>query len=137
MELDAEYVKKKIKFQIPLKGTVTSRYGAREKTEIISANHQGIDIGANQGTIITAAMDGTITLASEEGEYGKHIDITNGDILTRYAHCSELLVKEGQKVKIGQKIAKVGQTGRATGPHLHFEVRRNNRVINPEYILKF
>ena len=137
MELDAEYIKKNYNLILPLKGTVTSRYGAREATEVVSANHQGIDIGANTGTIITAAMDGTVTLASEEGEYGKHIDITNGEILTRYAHCSELLVKEGQKVKKGQKIAKVGQTGRATGPHLHFEIRRDNRVVNPEYVLKF
>lgn len=137
MELDAEYIKKNYQLALPLKGTVTSRYGAREATEVVSANHQGIDIGANTGTIITAAMDGTVTLASEEGEYGKHIDITNGEVLTRYAHCSELLVKEGQKVKKGQKIAKVGQTGRATGPHLHFEIRRDNRVVNPEYVLKF
>ena len=82
-------------------------------------------------------MEGTVTLASEEGEYGKHIDITNGDVLTRYAHCSKLLVKEGQKVKQGDKIAEVGSTGKSTGPHLHFEIRRNNRTINPEYILNF
>ncbi len=57
--------------------------------------------------------------------------------MTRYAHCSKLLVKKGAKVKKGQKIAKVGQTGRATGPHLHFEIILEGRTINPEYILKF
>ena len=82
-------------------------------------------------------MDGTVTVSSSEGEYGKHIDIENGEILTRYAHCSKLLVKEGQKVKQGDKIAEVGSTGNSTGPHLHFEIRRENRTINPEKIIKF
>lgn len=71
MELDAEYIKKKASFKLPLKGTVTSRYGEREKTDIISANHSGIDIGANTGTAIYAAMDGTVTVSSSEGEYRK------------------------------------------------------------------
>ena len=71
MEQDAEYVKKNYNFKIPLKGTITSRYGAREKTDIISANHQGIDIGAETGTAIYAAMDGNVTLVSSEGDYRK------------------------------------------------------------------
>lgn len=71
MEIDAEYVKKNYSFKIPLKGTITSRYGAREPTEIVSANHQGIDIGADKGTAIYAAMAGTVTLVSSEGEYRK------------------------------------------------------------------
>ena len=136
-ELDVEYIKNNFKFIVPVKGTVTSRYGKREATEVVSANHQGIDIGANKGTAIYAAMDGTVTTASEEGEYGKHIDITNEDVLTRYAHCSKLLVKEGEKVKKGDKIAEVGSTGNSTGPHLHFEIRRDNRTINPESIIDF
>ena len=65
---------------MPVTGTVTSRYGQREETEVVSANHQGIDIGANEGTVIYASMEGTVTVSSEEGEYGKHIDITNGDV---------------------------------------------------------
>lgn len=136
-ELDVEYLKEKYSFIIPVKGTVTSRYGKREETEVVSANHQGIDIGANEGTPIYASMEGTVEVSSEEGEYGKHIDIKNGDVLTRYAHCSKLLVKEGQKVKQGDKIAEVGSTGNSTGPHLHFEIRRDNRTINPESILDF
>ena len=136
-ELDVEYLKENYNFKIPVTGTVTSRYGKREATEVVSANHQGIDIGANEGTPIYASIEGTVTVASEEGEYGKHIDITNGDVLTRYAHCSKLLVKEGEKVKQGDKIAEVGSTGNSSGPHLHFEIRRENRTINPEYILKF
>lgn len=136
-ELDIEYIKANYSFIVPVTGTVTSRYGTREATEVVSANHAGIDIGANEGTAIYAAMDGTVTLVSEEGEYGKHIDITNGDVLTRYAHCSKLLVKEGQEVKQGDKIAEVGSTGKSTGPHLHFEIRRDDRVINPESIIEF
>lgn len=136
-ELDIEYLKENYNFKIPVTGTVTSRYGKREATEVVSANHQGIDIGANEGTPIYASIEGTVTVASEEGEYGKHIDIANGDVLTRYAHCSKLLVKEGEKVKQGDKIAEVGSTGNSTGPHLHFEIRRENRTINPEHILKF
>ena len=137
MEIDAEFLKANYSFINPVKGTVTSRYGAREPTDIISANHYGIDIGANIGTEIVASTDGTVEQVSEEGEYGKHIKIRNGEAVTLYAHCSELLVKEGQKVKQGEKIALVGDTGKATGPHLHFEIRRNNNIINPEYILKF
>lgn len=136
-ELDIEYIKENFEFALPLKGAITSRYGTREATEVVSANHQGIDLGADEGTAIYAAMDGTVEVASEEGEYGKHLDITNNDVLTRYAHCSKLLVKEGDKVKKGQKIAEVGSTGNSTGPHLHFEIRRDNRTINPETILKF
>ena len=122
---------------VPVEGTVTSRYGKREATEVVSANHSGIDIGARTGTPIYAAVDGVVTVSSSEGEYGKHIDITSEDVLTRYAHCSKLLVKEGQKVKKGDKIAEVGSTGNSTGPHLHFEIRRDNRTINPESIIDF
>ena len=100
-ELDVEYLKANYDFIMPVTGTVTSRYGKREETEVVSANHQGIDVGANEGTPIYAAIDGTVTVPSSEGEYGKHIDITNGDVLTRYAHCSKLLVKEGEKVTRG------------------------------------
>ena len=70
-ELDIEYIKENYSFILPVTGTVTSRYGAREETEVVSANHGGIDIGANTGTPIYAAMDGTVTVSSEEGEYGK------------------------------------------------------------------
>lgn len=71
MELDAEYIKSKCSFKIPLKGTITSRYGDREKTDIISAHHYGIDIGANTGTAIYASMEGTVTVVSAEGDYRK------------------------------------------------------------------
>ena len=136
-EKDIKYLKEKYSFIVPVKGTVTSPYGEREATEVVSANHKGIDVGANEGTAIYASMEGTVKVSSEEGEYGKHIDIINGDVLTRYAHCSKLLVKEGDKVKQGDKIAEVGSTGNSTGPHLHFEIRIKDRTINPADIIDF
>lgn len=71
MELDAEYIKKKASFKIPLKGSITSKYGSREKTDIVSAYHYGIDIGANNGTAIYASMAGTVTTVSSVGDYRK------------------------------------------------------------------
>lgn len=136
-EKDIKYLKENYSFIVPATGTVTSPYGEREATEVVSANHKGIDIGANEGTAIYASMEGTVKVSSEEGEYGKHIDIVNGDVLTRYAHCSKLLVKEGDKVKQGDKIAEVGSTGNSTGPHLHFEIRIEDRTINPSDIIDF
>lgn len=134
-EQDIEYVKQNVSIIWPIKGVITSRFGNRTPTEIVTANHKGLDIAGNMGDNIVSAMDGTVVQYSEEGDYGKHLRIQSGEVLTLYAHCSELLVQEGSTVKQGDVIAKVGATGRATGPHLHFEIRRDNRFINPELIL--
>jgi len=138
MELDAEEVKKVCKFLKPLSGTITSEFGEREiLSSVMSADHKGIDIAANKGTSIKAAMTGTVSVAEENSEYGKFIKIVNGDVMTVYAHCEKLKVKVGDKVKIGQTIATVGSTGKSTGPHLHFEIRLENRYINPRYVIEF
>ncbi|MFR8115725.1 MAG: M23 family metallopeptidase [Clostridia bacterium] len=134
-EQDIEYVKQNVSIIWPIKGVITSRFGNRTPTEIVTANHKGLDIAGNMGDNIVSAMDGTVVQYSEEGDYGKHLRIQSGEVLTLYAHCSELLVQEGSTVKQGDVIAKVGATGRATGPHLHFEIRRDDRFINPEFIL--
>lgn len=134
-EQDIEYVKQNVNIIWPIKGVITSRFGNRTPTEIVTANHKGLDIAGNTGDNIVSAMDGTVVQYSEEGDYGKHLRIQSGEVLTLYAHCSELLVQEGSTVKQGDVIAKVGATGRATGPHLHFEIRRDDRFINPELIL--
>ena len=134
-EQDIEYVKQNVSIIWPIKGVITSRFGNRTPTEIVTANHKGLDIAGNMGDNIVSAMDGTVVQYSEEGDYGKHLRIQSGEVLTLYAHCSELLVQEGSMVKQGDVIAKVGATGRATGPHLHFEIRRDDRFINPELIL--
>ena len=134
-EQDVDYVKQNVSIIWPIKGVITSRFGNRTPTKIVTANHKGLDIAGNMGDNIVSAMEGTVVQYSEEGDYGKHLRIQNGEVLTLYAHCSELLVQEGSTVKQGDVIAKVGATGRATGPHLHFEIRRDDRFINPELIL--
>lgn len=75
--------------------------------------------------------------ATTSSTYGKYIIIENGNLKTVYAHCSQLLVTKGAEVTQGQEIAKVGETGNATGPHLHFETRVDNNAINPRLILDF
>ncbi len=137
MEIDANDIKANYSFVLPLKGTITSRYGPRQATEIVSANHAGIDIGVNAGTVFVAAMEGTVTSVSSQGDYGNHVYIQNGDVVTLYAHCQTIYVKEGETVFRGQQIGEVGSTGRATGPHLHFEIRKDGRTVNPEYVLSF
>lgn len=134
MEIDANNIKEKYEVVIPLKGTITSRFGERD---VEPKNHTGIDIAANTGTKIVSAIDGIVEEVSTTGEYGNHIIIKTDDITTLYAHCSKLLVKEGEEVKKGDNIAEVGNTGNSTGPHLHFEIKKEDRLINPEYVIKF
>lgn len=114
MEQDVEFIKQNCNIIHPVGGIVTSGFGEREETEIISAFHQGVDIGATTGTAFYAAMEGTVVAASYAGDYGNHIKIQNGDVLTVYAHCSELEVKVGDYVNQGQEIGKVGATGNVT-----------------------
>lgn len=138
MELDAREVKKNYSFIKPVEGVVSSRFGARESSSsIVSSNHEGIDIAASSGTVIYAAMAGTVTMVSSESGYGNHFKIVNGDVTTLYAHCKTIYVQQGDEVEQGQAIAEVGSTGNSTGPHLHFEIRLEDRFINPEYVLEF
>lgn len=138
MELDAEEIKKLCKFKKPLSGKITSEFGEREVTsKVMSADHKGIDIAANSGTNIVSSIDGIVSVAEENSEYGKFIKITNGEVMTVYAHCKSLKVKVGDRIKSGQTIATVGTTGNSTGPHLHFEIRLSNRYINPRYVIDF
>lgn len=94
--------------------------------------HEGIDFMVDAGTEVVAAAGGVVHFAGMHPQYGYMIDIDHGnDLVTRYAHCSKLLVKEGDFVQRGRKIAVSGATGRATGPHLHFEVRYRGAAQNP------
>ena len=112
----------------PVSGVLTSRYGYRW-----GRTHTGIDIGAPTGTSIKAAAAGTVSFSGWKGTLGYLVVLNHGNgIQTYYAHCSKLLVSSGQKVSKGQLIAKVGSTGRSTGPHLHFEIRVNGSSINPQ-----
>lgn len=115
------------------RGVVTSEFGWRW-----GRRHNGIDIGMPIGTDIKAADGGVVTFSGTKGGYGKCIIIDHGaNLETRYAHNSKLYVKKGDKVFKGQTIAASGNTGVSTGPHLHFEIRKNGTPINPREYLKF
>lgn len=110
MEIDANAIKQNYSISLPLRGTISSRFGPRTATEIVSANHAGIDIAVNEGTVFVAAMEGTVTFVSSEGGYGNHVYIEKNDVTTVYAHCKTIYVKEGDTISQGQQIGEVGQT---------------------------
>lgn len=133
---DVEEIKNTTSFMIPIQGTISSTFGWRTPTtKTVPKYHTGLDIAAETGTIIKAATDGTVILASSEGDYGNHYKIQIEDIVIIYAHCSKLYLKEGDTVYQGQEIAEVGSTGNSTGPHLHFEIRKEERLVDPQLIL--
>jgi len=112
---------------------VTSHYGYRiHPIRGGMARHWGIDIGLPTGTEILATQDATVTFAGNAGGYGLLVVLDNGaGLVTRYAHCSALLVSAGQTVEMGDVIALVGSTGDSTGPHLHYEIIRHGQHLNP------
>ncbi|NBN62352.1 peptidoglycan DD-metalloendopeptidase family protein [Microvirga tunisiensis] len=96
------------------------------------AMHTGIDFKADQGTVIRAAGAGRVLTASYQGGYGNMVEIEHpGGLVTRYAHMSRILVSEGEEILAGEVVGRVGSTGRSTGPHLHYEVRRNGTALDP------
>ena len=113
----------------PLKaGIVSSEYGRRWGRQ-----HKGIDIAADEGLPVLACAPGTVLYAADStGGYGKVVILRHDQATTSlYAHNQELLVKEGDQVTAGQEIAKLGSTGRSTGPHIHFEIRIRDKALNP------
>ncbi len=136
-EQDIANIKATTTFIKPVQGTISSKYGLRNPTTVtVPTNHTGVDIAANLGTKIIASTPGEVVLASEEGDYGKHLKIQIGEVSIIYAHCNSLYVKQGDIITQGQEIAEVGSTGNSTGPHLHFEIRISERTIDPEKILE-
>lgn len=120
-------------FSNPTRGSLSSRFGSRW-----GRMHEGIDIAAKIGTPVYAADGGKVTFSGTKSGYGKIVIIDHGGgFQTYYAHNSKLVVSSGDKVYKGQKIAEVGNTGRSTGPHLHFEVRKNGKPINPLSYVKY
>lgn len=112
----------------PIKGVLTSTFGEQRS----GYNHKGIDLAANSGTAIEAALDGTVYFSGVASGYGNVVMINHGDnIETVYAHCSKLNVSTGESVTKGQTVAEVGSTGDSTGPHLHFEIRVNGNPVDP------
>lgn len=115
-----------------MKGTVTSPFGERD-----GKFHQGVDIAAVADSEITACLTGTVKEAGENNSYGNYVLLDHGSgIETRYAHCSAVTVKQGDVVKTGDAIAKVGSTGDSTGPHVHLELLINGTPYNPQTVLK-
>jgi len=119
---------KSLQFSAPLRdGYVSSSFGWRW-----GAFHEGVDVAVEHGTAILASEKGTVTFAGWNGGYGYLVAIEHeGGFVTRYAHCCAIHARVGQQVQKGQEVAAVGATGRATGPHLHFEVRRNGEALDP------
>ena len=124
---------------MPTKGWLTSAF-ARERVHPIlhlARPHEGIDVSAPMGTEIEAPAAGIVTKVDWVEGYGNMMTVDHGyGLVTRYAHCSKILVVRGQRVKRGQVIARVGSTGLSTGPHLHYEVWVNGKPANPmKYVL--
>lgn len=119
---------------IPVDGKITSGFGTREDPINIGKKeqHNGIDIDGVDGTPIKCALDGTVTKIEESDTLGRVVRVKHSDGLeTLYGHCSEILVDENQTVKQGEIIAKIGHTGNVTAPHLHFEVIKDSKGIDP------
>lgn len=137
VEQDILNIKNTTTFIKPIDGVISSKYGQRDSaTGRVPKNHTGTDIAANLGTKIKSATDGEVVLSSEEGDYGKHLKIQIGEVSIIYAHCNNLYVNQGDKITQGQEIAEVGTTGNSTGPHLHFEIRIEERTVDPQNILE-
>jgi murein DD-endopeptidase MepM/ murein hydrolase activator NlpD len=120
------------------KSWVTSSFGFRRSPFTGQREfHQGFDISTRKGTTILATAEGVVTFAGKKGLLGNTVIIDHGHgMVTRYGHCSKFLKKRGEKVKRWEPIALVGNTGRSTGPHVHYEVHLNGIPVNPyKYIL--
>ena len=119
----------------PVTGTVTDGFGYRDHP--IDGDmrfHYGVDMEANSGDVICSFADGMVTAVGESSDLGKYITVLHGnDYTTLYAHCSRITASSAQQVKAGDPIAEVGDTGRTTGPHLHFEMHRDTTYLNPVY----
>ena len=124
---------------MPTAGWLTSQFARSRKHPLlhISRPHEGIDVSAPMGAPIIAPASGTVVKVGRENGYGNVVEIDHGNgIVTRYAHCSRIDVRHGQRVTRGQSIAAVGSTGLSTGPHLHYEIHINGKVVDPlTYVL--
>ena len=125
---------------MPTVGWLSSNFSASRFHPVLHENrpHEGIDVSADMGTPIVAPAGGRVRSVGYEGGFGNTFEIDHGNgIVTRYAHCSRIVVRNGQVVSRGQLIATVGNTGLTIGPHLHYEVHVNGKPVNPlRYVLQ-
>ncbi len=122
----------------PAKGWISSSFGYRKNPFTGRREmHKGLDIANHKGTLIVATASGVVTYVGRKGLLGNIVEINHGHgFVTRYGHISKALTKKGQTIKRGEAIAQIGNTGRSTGPHLHYEIRLNGIQVNPhKYIL--
>lgn len=122
----------------PHLGVITSGYGHRENpfTGENVETHKGLDIRGKYGELVKSTASGRVVMAGRRGGYGNCVVINHGNgFETYYGHLSKILIKTGQQVKAGDRIGKIGSTGRSTGPHLHYEVHRYGKIINPRSFL--
>ena len=119
-------------FIMPIEGEITSEFGQRVHPVFNTVKaHNGIDIAGEYGDKIKASMEGTVSEVGEDSTLGKYIWISNGKYKTLYAHCSKIIAQRNQRVKQGDIIAEVGDTGLSSGSHLHFEIWENDAPVNP------
>ena len=123
----------------PVLGYINSEYGYRSHP--ISGAHQfhgGVDISGNDGDPISAFASGTVEYVGEDDSYGLYLQLDHGNgVKSFYAHCSTVCVSKGQTVELGEKIAEIGSSGMATGPHLHLELKYNKMHLNPIYYISY
>ena len=122
----------------PFAGRITSTFGHRENpfSGASVETHKGLDIKGPNGAPVKAMANGKVIFAGVRGGYGNCVILKHGNgFQTLYGHLSKILVSVGNNIKIGQHIGNIGSTGRSTGPHLHYEVRRNGQQVNPEPFL--
>jgi murein DD-endopeptidase MepM/ murein hydrolase activator NlpD len=117
----------------PVPGVLTSRFGKRiDPINGKPAYHRGVDIRGKMGSKIKATADGTVKIQNYDKVKGRYIELDHGNgFITRYAHLKKSLVKAGDVVKRGQVIGLVGNSGRSTGPHVHYEIHYDNKIVNP------
>jgi len=122
----------------PVRGSLTSDFGWREHPiEGGEKFHYGVDLGVPEGTAVAAFAAGTVDYIGESDIYGLYLQLDHGNgVKSFYAHCSELCVQQGKRVAVGEKVAESGATGNVTGPHLHFELKKDGMRLEPLYYIE-
>ena len=126
-------------YETPVEGTLSDGFGYRQHpVSGVEKFHYGLDIAAEEGSVISAFAAGQVTALGDNSELGQYVEVAHANgYSTLYAHCSRITASVGQTVAPGDPIAEVGQTGRSTGPHLHFELHRNTVYLDPIYYVSF